>query len=238
MKKQDRGEADQLLTIYTKDFGKLEVLARAIRKITSKLRQGTEIFYLSEIEFVQGKTYKTLTDAVLIGKFKNIRRDLRRLRVAYKISEVFDELVRAPEKDPKIWRLLKEVFGKLDDWEIGNSENWKLKIIYYYFFWNLLSILGYGPELYSCAVCQKKLQIEKLFFSPKEGGVICSKCQKKLESTIEGGIEADTIKILRIILKKDLVFAFRLRIENSHLKSLSKISREYFSYIRNIFVIL
>ena len=64
-KKEDRGEADQLFTIYTKDFGKLEILGKAIRKISSKLRSGAETFYLSEIEFIQGKTYKTLTDAIL-----------------------------------------------------------------------------------------------------------------------------------------------------------------------------
>ena len=62
LKKTDRGEADQILTIYTKDFGKLEILGKAIRKIKSKLRSGADLFYFSEIEFIQGKAYKTLTD--------------------------------------------------------------------------------------------------------------------------------------------------------------------------------
>jgi len=57
LKKEDQGEADLLFTIYTKDFGKLEILGRAIRKISSKLRSGAEIFYLSEVEFIQGKIY-------------------------------------------------------------------------------------------------------------------------------------------------------------------------------------
>lgn len=70
LKKVDRKEADQLFTLYTEDFGKLTVLGRAIRKISSKLRSGIEIFYLSEIEFIQGKAYKILTDAVLIEKFE------------------------------------------------------------------------------------------------------------------------------------------------------------------------
>ena len=77
LKKVDRKETDQLLTIYTKDFGKLEILAKAIRKISSKLKSGAEIFYLSEIEFIQGKTRKTLTDAILIEKFENLRKDLK-----------------------------------------------------------------------------------------------------------------------------------------------------------------
>ncbi|KPJ55867.1 hypothetical protein AMJ49_06190, partial [Parcubacteria bacterium DG_74_2] len=66
MKKIDQGEWDRIFIIYTRDFGKLKVLARAERKIKSKLRAGLELFYLSEIEFIQGKNYKTLTNAVLI----------------------------------------------------------------------------------------------------------------------------------------------------------------------------
>ena len=93
-KKEAQGEVNQLFTVYTKDFGKLEILGKAIRKISSKLRSGTEVFYLSEIEFIQGKTYKTLTDAILIGKFENIRTDLKKLRIAYKISGILDNLVK------------------------------------------------------------------------------------------------------------------------------------------------
>ena len=54
LQKTDRGETDRLFTFYTKDFGKLDLLARAERKITSKLRGGLELFYLSEVEFIQG----------------------------------------------------------------------------------------------------------------------------------------------------------------------------------------
>ncbi len=156
LKKEDRSEADLLFTIYTKDFGKIEILGKAIRKISSKLRPGAEIFYLSEIEFIQGKTYKTLTDAILIEKFENIRTDLKKLRVAYKISETLDDLIKGQEPDERIWRLLKEAFEKLNNWKTGNS----LEIIYYYFFWNLISLLGYQPELRSDSICGKKIDTD------------------------------------------------------------------------------
>ncbi|NQU82868.1 MAG: recombination protein O N-terminal domain-containing protein, partial [Parcubacteria group bacterium] len=69
LKNEARGEADEIFTLFTSDFGRIRVLGRAIRKITSKLRSGAGLFYYSEIEFIQGKQYKTLTDAVLIDKF-------------------------------------------------------------------------------------------------------------------------------------------------------------------------
>ncbi len=156
LKKEERGEADLLFTVYTKDFGKIEVLGKAIRKTSSKLRSGTEIFYLSEIEFVQGKVYKTLTDAFLIEKFRNIRTDLKKLRIAHKISVISDELIKEQEADGRIWRLFQDVFEKLDNWK--NKES--LEIIYYYFFWNLVSLLGYQPEIKSDSVCGKKIDAD------------------------------------------------------------------------------
>ena len=157
LKKENRGDANQLFTIYTKDFGKLEILGRATRKISSKLRAGAEIFYLSEIEFIQGKTYKTLTDSVLIEKFVNIKNDLKRLKVAYKISGILDDLVKDREPDEKIWHLLKEVFKKLNKLEITGT---KLEFLYYYFFWNLISLLGYQPELRANSVCEKQIDTD------------------------------------------------------------------------------
>ena len=79
LKKECREEADQLFTLFTKDFGKLEVLGKAIRKISSKLRANIEVFYLTEVEFIQGKNQKILTDAILIEKFKNLRENLKKL---------------------------------------------------------------------------------------------------------------------------------------------------------------
>ena len=52
LRKQDADEADRVFTIFTKDFGKLKLRAVSERKITSKLRGGLELFYLSEMEFI------------------------------------------------------------------------------------------------------------------------------------------------------------------------------------------
>jgi len=231
------------LTIYTEDFGRLEISGKAIKKIKSKLRSRVELFYLSEIEFIQGKTYKTLTDAILIEKFEILRKDLKRLTIAYKISEILDNLILGQEPDENLWHLLNETFGILNNWKIENSlkidpptGGWKLKIIYYYFLWNFLSILGYEPELYNCLSCQKKLIPEKLYFNLKGGGIICQNCIEKLKlpngaklGIIE--INPETVKILRVILEKKWLTVSRLKIEAKYSKELSLISKSYLSQI-------
>lgn len=245
LKKEDRGEADQLFTIYTKDFGKLEILGKAIRKISSKLRSGAEIFYLTEIEFIQGKAYKTLTDAIVIEKFENLRKDLKRLRIAYKISEILDNFVKGQEPDEKIWQLINEVFQKLNNSLLSLNG---LQLVYYYFLWNFLSILGYQPELYNCVICQRKISSEKIYFVPKEGGIICEDCFKKnqldkeiktqknqdLVSQMCLEIEPETVKILRIILRKNWKLLSRIKIRPGYLKSLGLISQKYFSRVLEV----
>ena len=153
IKKIERGEADQVLTFYTKDYGKLAILGKAIRKITSKLRSGAGLFYLSEIEFIQGKNHKTLTDAILIDKFSNIRKSLKRLKIACQIAELLDSLVVKEEKDEQIWQLLQETLGKLNSLK-------KTEVIYFYFFWHLVSLLGYEPEIQGCAVDGEKINCD------------------------------------------------------------------------------
>jgi len=222
LKETERGEADKLFTVFARDFGKLEVLGKSIRKITSKLRAGIPLFCISEIEFIQGKAYKTLTDAILIEDFENIKKDLRRLRAAFKISEVFDQLIKAPEKDEKIWQLLLEVFQKLNSLKL---KVYSLELIYYYFFWNLLSILGYQPELHNCLICGEKLKPETLYFS-QQGGVICASCcrKEKLQSL---KVNVNIVKILREILKGNLKKVLKLKIKEDYKKPLKKISDFY-----------
>jgi len=215
---KEYGEDSRIFTLFTKDFGKIKVFGKAIRKVKSKLRAGTEIFSLSEIEFIQGKIHKTLTDVVLLNKFKNLKTDSNRFQIASKIGKDINDLVHEEAKDGKIWQLLEETFRKLD--------NWKSEIIYHYFFWNLISILGYKPELYYCHICRQKLFKENIYLFLKENGIICKSCFEKTNKTnkeLYSNININTIKILRIILKKDWETLQHLKIKQEDKDNLNSI---------------
>jgi len=225
-KKENRGESDQLFKIYTKDFGKIEVLGKGIRKISSKLRPAAEIFYLSEIEFIQGKTGKTLTDTILIDRLPKLRQDLKRLTIARKIGDLLEDFLKEQEPDKKIWKLILETFRELNNPALSIE---KCYLLYYYFFWNLVSALGYKPELYYCLFCQKKLKLEKNYFNPEEGGVICRDCSKKTKNLIE--VKTETIKILRLAAEKDPKFFLKIKNAREHLKDLKEISDNYEKFL-------
>ncbi len=230
LKKEERGEADFLFTIYTKDFGKLDILGKAIRKIKSKLRAGARDFCLSEIEFIQGKTYKTLTDAILIEEFKNLKTDLRKLKITYEITKILDNLVSGQEKDENIWNLLIETFQRLNSSQLSIIN---CQLLYYYvFLYNLFSFLGYQPQLYNCVLCGKKLEIEKLYWSPEEGGVVCKKCFNNIDEKSKlQKIDVEIIKILRLLLQKDWQTISKLKLSPIHLEKLKSISDDYLLHI-------
>ncbi|MFH1509708.1 MAG: DNA repair protein RecO, partial [Candidatus Nealsonbacteria bacterium] len=220
--KIDRDESDRLFTIYTKDYGIINLLARSERKIKSKLRSGLELFYLSEIEFIQGKAQKTLTDAILINKFSIIRKDIERLKVAYQISALVDKLLRGQEPDKEIWKLLNETLEKLNSVHLKDL---KINFVYYYFLWNLVSILGYKIDLYDCFICQKKIMLGKIFIILKDGGLVCENCNKKFEKL--ESIESNSIKILRMFLERDWVTINKLKLDENIFKNIKSISRYY-----------
>ena len=225
-KKKDILEADRVFSVFTHDFGRLEIVGRAIRKITSKLRGGIEIFSLSEIEFIQGKNRKTLTNTITIEKFNNIIKDINRLKISYQISEVLDNFIKGQEKDKNIFILLDDTFKALNSPKL---QTLSIQLIYYYFLWNFLSAIGYHPEIQKCIVCRSNLNPHSLYFSNKDGGVICKNC---LHSDIEATtINADIVKILRLIMKKDWKVLLKLKVDTFSQDLFKEVSDNYYYYI-------
>jgi len=229
LKKTDLGEADRIFIIFTKDFGKLEILGKGIRKIQSKLKSFLELFHLIDLEFIQGKIYKTLIDASVIDSFKEIRKDLKRFKIANLISQIFTDFLKGEEKDENLWKLLKETFEKLNNYFLSSKN---LILLYYYFFWNFFSFLGYQISLYNCSLCQRKLRPENLYFSQKEGGIICALCFRKERGAKK--INLNVIKILRLILKRDFQTLKKIKIEKVWQRQLKMISESYLSFLKEM----
>ncbi len=222
--KTDRREADQILKIYTEDFGRLSVLGKAVRKTKSKLRGGADFLYFSEIEFIQGRAQKTLTDSSLLENFPGLRRDFDKMKIAYSIAEILEKMTGSEEKDERIWKLVKESF-----WGLEEAEKGKAELLYYYFLWNFLSLIGYLPELYNCSVCAKKILPGQLYFGISEGGLMCENCFRKNQDVFQ--IDQDSIKILRIIVNNDWKVVSRLKIAPHFIKTLREVSRSYLDEI-------
>ena len=231
LKQEDLREADQLFTVYTKDFGKLKILGRAIRKMGAKLKGGLQLLRLAEVEFIQGKNYKTLTDVFVIQDFSSIKKELKKLKAAHQISDVVDSMIKGEEQDTAIWQLLSAVLEELNASRFTVHD---LQLVYYFFFWKLISLLGYEPQLNNCVVCHKKLEPEGLSFYPEEGGIICADCFEKDKKEDSVWIGADTVKALRFILKNDWTIIKKMKINKSVFENLKQVSDIYLDFILNL----
>lgn len=139
LKTADLGETDRLLTIYSKELGKINILAKGVKKLESKLRCHIEPISCSRLILVEGKSFLILKDATLAEQFLAVRRDLDKAKIAYEIINLVDELIVGEEKDEGIWSLILDTFGKLD---VGDST---FNIVAD-FQDNLLRLLGYDPK--------------------------------------------------------------------------------------------
>lgn len=231
LKQEDFRETDQLFTVYTKDFGKLKIVGRAIRKIKAKLRGGIQLFRLVEIEFIQGKNYKTLTDVLVIQDFADTKKDLKKLKAVHQIADVLDRLIKGEEQDAAIWQLLSGVLEELNSSRFSVHD---LQLMYYFFFWKLTSLLGYEPQLKTCVVCHEKLEPEGLSFYPQEGGIICVDCFEKDKKEDSVWIGADTVKVLRFIIKKDWPVIKKMKISKSVFENLKQVSDIYLDFILSL----
>lgn len=221
-KKNDRNESDRVFSVFTNNFGRLDIYAKAIRKITSKLRPNIDIFYFSDIEFIQGKSHKTLIDAVKIKEFNDIAIDINKLKTIYKVSSILDGFIKGQEKDSATFDLLSDFLIKLRDSSIKNNQ-----LAYQYFFWNFISLQGYKVEVDNCAICKIKLNPYNIYFSSKEGGIICGTCAGFKKTCPEPcqRINSDIVKTLRLIFKKDWQTISKLKIEPSSQKLLEDLSK-------------
>ncbi len=106
LKRRNFGEADRIITLFSKHYGKIVALARGVRRITSRRAASLEPATQAVFFFARGKTWDILTQAQLINSFAAARRNLARVTQTYQILEVTDLLTRDHQPHPEIYDLL------------------------------------------------------------------------------------------------------------------------------------
>jgi DNA repair protein RecO (recombination protein O) len=141
IKRTNFGEADKIITLYSPDRGKFSLLARGVRKLTSKRAGSLELFNRVKISAVTGRGHlDTLTEVSLFQSYTPWRRHLGRVNIAYQLCEVIDKLLPDSQSHPNIYQILSLSLSQISEldnnWQ-NELNNWLLKI---------LIDLGYWPE--------------------------------------------------------------------------------------------
>lgn len=188
LRRMNLGEADRLLTLYTPEWGKIRVLAKGVRKPTSRKAGHLELFTHSRLLIAKGRSLDIVTQAETISFFLPLREDLTRTSYAYYVAELVDRFLEEGEESPALFRLLLETLGHL-------SEAQDPRLVVRWFELHLLEQVGYRPELYRCLSCGKEIE-DEAFFSPSHGGVLCPACGGKEG---ESPLSTDLLRYLRLL---------------------------------------
>lgn len=93
LRRSNVGETDKILTIFSKNIGKLRVIAKGIRKITS--RRGPHVDLFNEVSMMlhHGKTMDIVTEVTTMKTYRSGLSSWVRMRGAYLVVEILDKLV-------------------------------------------------------------------------------------------------------------------------------------------------
>lgn len=132
------GEADRILTIFTKHYGKMRVLAKGVRRPTSRKRGSLELFNHVRMFLVKGHNLDLITEVESKNTFSSWRKDLTKVAVAYHLAEVVARLTPEHQEHKDIFDLLHNAFSNL-----SGLDYWALYLFIQNFKVHVLEELGY-----------------------------------------------------------------------------------------------
>jgi DNA repair protein RecO (recombination protein O) len=223
LRHSDWGEADRLLTLYTREQGKLRVVGKGLRKMRSRKAGHLEPFTHVTLQLAKSRDLPIVTQVETIEPFLALREDLMKTSYAAYVMELLDRFTYDQEGgNPALFNLLTETLTRL----CGSAEIWT---VVRYYEMRLLDHLGFRPQLFECANCRAPIEAVDQFFSPSAGGVICPKCGNGLPGLWPVSVEA--LKYLRHFQRSNYNEASRARVMAEVQKEVETLMQAYFTYL-------
>jgi DNA repair protein RecO (recombination protein O) len=219
----DWGEADRILSLYTRERGKVRAIAKGARKIRSRKAGHLEPFTRVTLQLAKGRDLLIVTQADTVDAYLPLGENLVKTGSASYVVELLDRFTYEDESENfAIFRLLTETLSRI----ASEPDAW-LAIRYYEV--RLLDFLGFRPHLFECANCGKEVQAVDQFFSPAAGGVLCPKCGIGLPGAWVVSVEA--LKYFRHFQRSSYSEAQRARPEPQIQNELETLMQKYLTYL-------
>jgi len=133
------GEADRILVLYTKDHGRTSLIAKGVRRLKSRKRRHLEVFSHVKFQAAHGKSLDIITEAEIINSFHELRKNLKKVSVAYYFMEVIGRTTRDGERNNQLYEHLLRNLRRL-------QKTKKLKELRRNYAIKSLEILGFWPR--------------------------------------------------------------------------------------------
>jgi DNA repair protein RecO (recombination protein O) len=175
LRKNIYGEADCILSIFTRDYGKITGFARNAKKSSKRFGGRLEPFIYLRISF-RKRTGRMnfVEDCETINVFSSFRQNVHLFALGSFVMEHIEILVPEEEPNEKAFSLLVDTFSSLDSGRSALPELLRFQL-------SILKVSGLMPNLHSCAKCGRVIG-DRSSFSIKKGGFICSSCNSSKTS--------------------------------------------------------
>jgi DNA repair protein RecO (recombination protein O) len=206
LRRVDYAEADRILTVLTREHGKIGVIARGVRKAPGRMAPHTDLFARSAMQIARGRgELDVLAQAQRVGPALPSS-DARRIACASLCAELADRVLEGNHPlEAGIYELVADALSACAD----PARDPRAAVAW--FARRMIDRLGYAPELTVCASCGSPLTERPAVFSAAGGGLLCPQCAP----SDPGGVECSVrvIKVLRVIAAADADLYARLRLD-------------------------
>jgi len=224
LRRVNYGEADRVLTVLTRDHGKVGVMARGVRKAGSRFAATTDLFVQSRMHLAEGRgELLVLTQAERSQGWSDLAfSEHRRAGCAAVIAELTDRVLEGHHADAAVFGLVASAIREVADPE-RDPRSALVR-----FARQMIDRLGYAPQLHLCAYCGRRLPEAAAGFSAAGGGLLCAACRPTDPDALDCPVRV--IKVLRVAAEGDAATWARLRLDAPTLAALESIIERELDY--------
>ncbi len=217
----DLGEADRILVLFTRHFGKVHVVAKGIRRATSRMAGHAEPLTHATYQLARGRDLDVLTGAEARAIYPALREDLGRIAAGWYCAELIDRFTVEHAPAAPLFDLLETALRHL-------NAGFAAPLVCRWFDLHLLDRSGFRPELAVCVNCQKALEERENAWNAASGGALCESCARR---TPGFALSVRALKSLRYLLVSDFASASLLRVDTTLAGELERHMRLFVQHV-------
>ncbi len=173
LKSYNLSESDKVIVMYSREKGLIRGVAKGVKKPKSKLGARMDLFVANKLMLCKGRNLDTISQAEALNTFNRTRRNMDKIFYSMYISEVVHNF--GVEDDPCSAEIFDLLYKSL---EAISSSSGKIEIMLNVikFQLKMMVLSGFSLEFNRCLCCGESIAEKNMYFSEKNGGVICSDC--------------------------------------------------------------
>lgn len=221
----DFSETSCIVTIYTREFGKIHGLAKGGRKLKGPFESALDLLSLVRLVFLRKSSgaLDLLTEAKLERRFRGRDRDLASIYAGYYIAELLNELTHDYDPHAELFDLANETLVEL-------STSGNLAAIVARFEMTALRLLGHMPSLAACAECGRTVEmVGRMSFSQRSGGILCAQCRPGKPQVVS--VSAGVLRAMTVLATPERNAWRRLELDRKTQGELRGVMNHYLSHL-------